>query len=172
MKPRSQDTILVTGLSTVLAVATGAASWFLLCTGKPLFTSAVRRQVQFAIVAPYDSALLTVDRGSVRYDATTGLLSFSVYFGRGTTRLSFSEQPTPGGLGTTPGLYDKLMVKLNTYMSIDSRLGVLSLAHPTELSGGQSALLSSHGSLVVIRPNATLGEADWRHIAAKLEVLP
>ncbi len=172
MKLRSQDASLVAGLSAVLAMVISVASLALLFTGHPIFTANVRRQVRFSIVAPYDSPLLAVDRKSVRYDPATGLLSFAAYLGQGGTRLVFSEQATPTGLGVGRGYYGKLLEKLNKYTTVTAPIGTLDITHPVMLAGAESALLNCRGTLVVIRPSTALDVNQWRAVASNLKVMP
>lgn len=98
---------------------------------------------------------------SVRYNSQTSVLSITTQTQAKTNDIILDEQPTPDVFTNIPQYYQSLLSKLNEYGQIQTNFGSAYLTHPTELHGGQTAVLNSSGTLLFARPLRSLSKSQW-----------
>lgn len=154
-------TILIFGM---MAVALAALSFavYRLTHPTPLVPASILKQVEFVPMVPDARSGWQLQTGSLQYDATQKVLFFNVT--NGTDKLIFSEQATPDQFSDIQGYQDAFLAKLNQYKDFDTAAGTVYLTHPTELSGGQSAVLNEQGTLLFARPSHNLTDNEWRNL--------
>ncbi len=128
----------------------------------------VRKQISFLVFAPGDP--YEVDPKSVSYDDKAKVLYFKAQAGSGAV-LNFNEQATPDSFVDVPEVYSKLTEKLQEYKTLDTAAGRVSLTHPVELKGKQTAVVLSQGTMIFVRPDKDLSEDDWRELFNHLVII-
>ena len=130
----------------------------------------VKKQLSFGVMYPSDNQILFVDQASFSYNSQAGVLGFSGKTPDGKL-ISFNEQATPESFVDIPQVYDKLITSLQPYGSFDSVHGKVSLTHPKELKGGQTAVMNGKGTLVFARPDKDLSSQEWRKLFNSLQLI-
>ncbi|HEY4964397.1 MAG TPA: hypothetical protein VIH90_06935 [Candidatus Saccharimonadales bacterium] len=152
-----------------IVVILGLLSIYFLRSKTTTIPEAVKSQVNFPIMYPSDSSLLTVKPQSIKYNSSDQQLTFVAMYKRCT--VSFSEQPTPSSFIDVPTVYTTLVTNLNEYTSFESINGSVYLLLPKELAGAQSAVMNSKGTLMFARPISMLTVNEWKQIFNDLQVL-
>lgn len=132
--------------------------------------SEISSKINFIVFYPNSNSKVEVDQNSFKFDESTKLLTFTANLAQ--NRLTFAEQSTPERYVDIPQSFDKLIETLNPYTSFDSFYDRVYLTKPKELSGKQSAIMNSKGTLMSI--SATEGELtveDWKRLFNSFEVL-
>ncbi|MDB5178429.1 MAG: hypothetical protein JWN01_372 [Patescibacteria group bacterium] len=124
--------------------------------------SSIKTQLTFPVFYPDPTTGYKIDPGSITYSARDKVLIFNV--SSSGNRIVFSEQGTPGPFNDVAGYYDKFIEKLGGYASFDSTNGKVSLAHPQELKGGQSAIMNAKGTLLFAHPDKDLSDDNWHKL--------
>ena len=157
-------------LTAIILLGAAAYGVVLLVKPKPTIPTDIRKQLSFGVYYPQDKSILDVNKKSFGYDSETSVLSFTGKRSNG-TKVSFNEQATPDNFVDIPQIYDKLVESLHPYTSFDSVNGKVSLTHPAELKGGQSAILNAQGTLMFVRPDHDLTDTEWRQLFTDLHLI-
>lgn len=145
-----------------LAVISGLGIWR--SGQRPALPSAVAEQLSFGVYFPTTKTTIArVDKHTISYQASSGLLGYTATLTDGTT-VSVNQQATPESFVDIPQAYEKLVSSLQPYSSFDSINGKVSLTHPKELQGGQSAVMNAKGTLLFARPSKSLTNDQWRQL--------
>ena len=137
---------------------------------KNAIPSQIKSQLSFIVFYPGPSPDTTVDSSSFKYDQPTHVFSFVVNFMH--QPVTIAEQATPQNFIDIPQGYDKLIESLSEYASFNSYYDKVSLTHPKEFKGQQSAVMNSKGTLVFAHPTSgSLGEDQWRKLFNGLEII-
>lgn len=129
----------------------------------------VLNQAGFGVWYPQRGTLgFMIDRSSVKFSVSgsDGLVSLTAR--SPSNSVTFTEQAVPATFNDVPQLYDAMIQKLLGYASFASINGTVSLTHPVELKGGQTAVLIAQGTLVFVKPAKDLGVDDWHRIMNSL----
>lgn len=130
----------------------------------------IKRQVAFVIFYPSPKAAVVVDANSFKYDTKEKLLSYVVNYAN--TPITIAEQATPQNFIDIPQAYDKLIETLGEYGSFQSYYDKVSLTHPKEFNGQQSAVMNSKGTLVFAHPTkGDLSEDQWKKLFNGFEII-
>ena len=130
----------------------------------------IKSQISFIVFYPGPSTDTSIDTRSFKYDQPTHVFSFVVNFMH--QPITFAEQATPQNFIDIPQAYDKLLESLSEYASFNSYYDKVSLAHPKEFKGQQSAVMNSKGTLVFAHPTSgSLNEDQWRKLFNGLEII-
>ena len=160
ISPRAASIALVV---FALVIAGGIGVWRATASRQSL-PSAVAQQLSFGVYFPTTPTnLATIDKRTISYQAMTGLLSYTARLQDGTT-INVNQQATPTSFVDIPQAYDKLLSSLQPYTSFDSVNGKVSLTHPKELKGDQSAVMNARGTLLFARPSKPLTDTQWRQL--------
>ena len=155
----------VIGLIVLLG---GAATliWFL--WPRPIFSAALKKQVSFVILEPGSGTV--IDRKSINYNSSNGVLTFDAKLASNNS-VVITEQASPSEFSDIPEVYNRITEKLNTYSSFDSVYGKVYLTKPTQLKGGQSAVMDGQGTLTFMHPQNGLSDDDWRRLFNGLNLI-
>ena len=122
--------------------------------------SAIKRKISYQVYVPSKQATeWKISSESIKYDDKQGLLSMTIISSN--NKLFVAEQNTPAQFTDIPQYYPALLSKLSQYSVIQTNLGEVTLTHPKELNGDQTAVLNSHGCLLFVRPQNNLTDAQW-----------
>jgi len=127
----------------------------------------IRKQVAFAIMVPTDNKSL--QKNSEKYNSTEKILTYKATYKN--VELVISEQAMPDQFVDIPQAYDKFLQQLPTYSSFQSINGNVHLAKPANLHGITLAVMDGKGTLMIVRPNKTIADDDWRRFFNDSKVL-
>ena len=136
----------------------------------PTFPTAIKHQAGFVLFYPTDKSILKVDKSTIKFDASNKLVSYITY-NSSNSKIIISEQATPETFVDIPTAYDQLIERLQGYSTFESANGKVSLTHPKELKGPQSAVMNSKGTLMFVRPSVNMSDSDWRLLFNSLQPL-
>lgn len=161
-----QVSLALTGLVIIVLVAVVTRH----SLGSPNFLpTTIAKQVSYGVYYPKDSGQLAVDSKSIVYNPKAAVLSFTAKLADNKL-LNINQQATPQSFVDIPQAYDKLISSLQPYASFESLNGRVSLTHPKELQGSQSAVLNAKGTLLFARSNAELTENQWKQVFNSLQI--
>ncbi|MDL2341804.1 MAG: hypothetical protein QFB87_01860 [Patescibacteria group bacterium] len=162
--------LLSLGLIIVLVCAIGGFAVYKSNQPKGPIPRAIKQQIAFVIFYPSITTGAAVNAASFKYDTQSKLLSYVVsYSGRSIT---VAEQATPQNFIDIPQAYDKLTESLNEFASFDSYYDKVSLVHPKEFNGQQSAVMNSKGTLIFAHPtNGDLTVDQWKKLFNGFEII-
>ncbi|SRR6266540_4081408 len=127
--------------------------------------AAISKQVRFAIYFPGKPWIVAPDEASYQ----NGVLRFgSQQAGK---QLVFTEQTTPPVFSEVPQYFPALLAKMNQYASFGSASGTVYLTKPTELKGGQTAVVENAGTLLFVRPGRDLSDNEWRQLFSTMRTI-
>ena len=129
----------------------------------------ITKQISYGVYYPKDQNQLAVDPESIVYNPKAAVLSFTARLADNKL-LNINQQATPQSFVDIPQAYDKLISSLQPYASFESLNGRVSLTHPKELKGSQSAVLNAKGTLLFARSNAELTENQWKQVFNSLQI--
>jgi len=132
----------------------------------PIIPPAIQTAVTFPILIPDQRQSQPYPVMNMRYDASLSRLTYQTAISG--SLIDISEQATPEAFVDVPQAYDKLIASLVEYKSFGSPQGTVSLTHPKELHGAQSAVMNGKGTLLFARPNKDLDDASWQRLFSKL----
>jgi hypothetical protein len=156
-------------VAAVLMVA-GAVAYVTMRQTGSLLPGSIRTVMTYPVLFPTKTTDFNVDSKTIHYDASAERLTFRGQ-GPGGMQIDFSEQATPQSFVDIPQAYDKLTSSLQEYDTFDSINGKVSLTHPKELGGDQSAVMNAKGTLLFARPNHGLSSEAWRQLFNNLVVV-
>jgi len=162
---------LIIGVLLVVAVATGgtiAAVLYVQSRQSGVISSSIQQHIAFQIYAPIDTSAWAINRSSIAYNSSQGVLSLSV--SSPTNTFVLEEQQTPDIFTNVSQYYPTLLSKLNVYGNFQTGLGTVELTKPTELHGEQTAVLNSAGTLLFVRPKNNLTNGQWGTFFSSLVV--
>jgi hypothetical protein len=126
---------------------------------KPPIPGIIKSQLTSTLVLP-SAKQATIDRNSAKYDSSLKVLSFNATVAG--HKVVMAEQPTPDQFIDIPQAYDKVVENMNAYAQFDSALGTVHLTKPTQLHGGQTAVINAKGTLLFAKPSSNLTDDQWR----------
>lgn len=138
-------------------------------TGNPLPES-IKSQISYKPVYP-SSKTGTLDQKGYQYRSGQQTLSFSVNSNK--NQISFSEQPAPDNLGAGDQVYFPA-IGLHPYAQFQSKLGPVALVRFFQSGNlkptGQSAVLVSHGTLVIAHSDKNMSNEQWKDLINSLKI--
>ena len=151
-------------LGVICLVAAGATAGFIIWehhrtdSGIP---DAIIQKPAFTVFShdPSDKTW-KIQTADAAYDTSQGILKLK-FIHNGNT-MTLTEQVTPGVFTDIPTYYQALLGKLKEYAEIQTTIGTVALTHPVELKGGQSAVISTQGTLMFAHPDHGLSIGDWQ----------
>jgi hypothetical protein len=171
----ARRTIVLISSGIVLLVAGAAAAitlWPKPAT--PLFSAPILDQANFDIYYPGGAATgssdWVINRTATTYDKSSGVLSIHGAQNGTSTTMVLTEQATPGVFSDVPTQYSKMLSSLNEYNELQTPFGTIALTHPTELAGGQTAVVNKGSTLVFARPSANLSDGQWQAFFNSLRI--
>ena len=131
----------------------------------------IKKQVSFVIFWPQKPASVNADKTTIKYDPANKLLTYIAHTTDG-ARLIVSQQPTPDTFNDIPQYYPKFIESLQQYGTFGSLSGIVYLTHPKELKGGQTAVMNSKGTLMLIKPDKAVSDDTWRRLFNNMQIIP
>lgn len=130
----------------------------------------IKQQITYKAVYP-SAKTGSLNQPGYQYQAGQKTLTFTVHSAE--ADLAFTEQPAPSNLGSGNQIYFPA-IGLHPYAQFQSKLGPVALAKfyqsgdlkPT----GQSAVLVSQGTLVIIHSGKDLTNEQWKNLANSLNI--
>jgi type IV secretory pathway VirB3-like protein len=154
---------LLSGVCVIFVVAvvgTCGVILFLRSKSAPIIPVAIQQHLTFQAYVPNSAnKTWTIATKSISYDNQHDVLSLKAVSSNSTVILE--EQQTPQVFSNVPQYYPSLMSKLNQYANVSSSLGTVDLTLPSELHGGQTAVLNTSGTLLFARPLHNMSNAQW-----------
>jgi hypothetical protein len=144
---------------TVLT-ATGIA----LLVMRPVLPKTISKQITFTLLVP--SHEISQVRQTAKFDGSLGQLSYIVKIGQ--NQITVSEQATPENFTLVPQAYDKVVEGMKPYDSFETSLGKISIA---KVSGKQTAVTNTKGTLLFAQANQDMSSDDWRKFFAQFAVV-
>ncbi len=120
----------------------------------------VRKQVSFSILEPQPKTAWELDPKSIIYSTKTNVLTMTAESQNIT--ISINEQAQPDTFNDVPQYYSSLLNKLNQYVDLHTDIGTITLTHPKELNGGQTAVVNLKQTLIFARPSKNLTNSQWK----------
>jgi len=160
---RSHKGALIAGIVCLAVVGAVALCMFWRDPSSSL-PAGLKKQINFATYFPDTSWTVATEDASYQ----NGVLRFTSR--QATRRLTFTEQATPQVFSEIPQYFPTLLTKMNQYASFTSAVGTVYLTKPTELKGGQTAVLEARGSLLFIRPNQEFTDRQWQQLFDSLRL--
>lgn len=171
-KQKQLSTSLVIKVSLVLGATLLGGLYFLFVyhATPNVIPSAIKKQTSFVIFYPGPDPAVVVDAESFKYDNQAKLMSYVITYAN--IPITIAEQATPQNLIDIPQAYDKLIETLSEYGSFQSYYDKVSLTHPKEFNGQQSAVMNSRGTLVFAHPTqGDLTEDQWKKLFNGFEII-
>ena len=169
---RYTRTQLILGVLLVIAIAAGgsiAVVSYLQSRKSGIIPSSIQQHIAFQVYAPSTTSTWAIDTNSISYNSTQGVLSLVV--SSSTNTFALEEQQTPSIFTNVAQYYPTLLSKLNVYGNFQTGLGTVELTKPTELHGGQTAVLNSAGTLLFVRPKSNLTNGQWNKFFSSIVVI-
>jgi hypothetical protein len=133
---------------------------------KPPIPSRIKAQLTSSLLLPKD-ARFHIDRSSAKFEPSLKALSVKVSaFGQ---TIIISEQPTPEQFTDVPQAYQKVLEGMDDYSDFDTGIGSVHLTKPSQLQGGQSAVVNAKGTLLFAKPSSALSTDQWRQFFKSFE---
>lgn len=153
------------GLVAVVSIAATGVRYYQQDSAIP---TPILRKASFPVMEP-DKKIYIINKGSPTYNADEGVLTYKVKGNN--TEFTVTQQQIPDSFSDVPQLYPALLNKMRQYAEIRTNAGTVTLTHPEELKGDQTAVMkSSRGVLVFVRPKRNISEGEWKHFFNSLEV--
>ena len=169
-RPLSTSVALSLGLVVGAGLLLGAYYLFFYHASPNVIPPAIKRQVSFVVFYPSPDPDITLVPNSFTFDPKTKLMVYEISLAN--TPITVSEQSTPQNFIDIPQAYDKLIESLSEYASFQSYYDKVSLTHPKEFHGQQSAVMNSKGTLVFAHPTkGALTEDQWKKLFNGFEVI-
>jgi hypothetical protein len=154
----------------VSLLSIGLSLYFVLRPQKPDIIRQTQKKVGFTIFAPSrDDKTWLLNKESIEYDTTVGVLTLHIQ--QGSNSIVITEQATPEPFTDIPNYSSIFLGKLNEYKELTVSLGTISLTHPTELKGSQSAVMNVRGTLMFLHPTTDLSDNEWKSVFNSLQTL-
>lgn len=164
MNPRKKWLIAAI-IAAVLLVAGGAGYLIYQAQHRPLLPQAIGESVSFSVLYPKLRGL-TVDQKSMSYNDRTHVLIFSAQLNVPRSKLSFTQQPTPGSSsgGGSDIDFNALVRAARKYHEFTVPSGTVVVYDGSSKTAGTTTVLNSQGTALYIRSTPELNDATWRKI--------
>jgi hypothetical protein len=110
-----------------------------------------------------------IDRSSILYDSSASTLFIT--YKSGDNKIVVSQQATPDAFKDIPNYYQKFLDKFHQYRDISTSIGTITLTHPEELKGKQSAVAHIKDTLLFANPDKDLSEEEWKGFFNAFEII-
>jgi hypothetical protein len=120
----------------------------------------IKKQTSFTVLETQAKTDWQISPKSVHYNKDVGLLTMTAT--SDIANLVITEQAQPDVFTDAPQVYPALLNKLNQYQDLHTSIGTVTLTHPKELKGGQTAVANLRQTLIFVRPSRNLTDAQWK----------
>lgn len=162
----SKKTIIATSL--ILSFAALVIGWLIFVSNNSSpIPKQIKRQLSFSTLTPEPGTLWHSSPKSVSYNTNTGVLAMTAT--SGTLTIVVTEQAQPQSFSDVPQVYPTLLNKLNQYEDLQTAIGTVTLTHPKELNGGQTAVAILRQTLIFARPSSNLSGVQWKNFFSSMQ---
>jgi hypothetical protein len=131
--------------------------------------NSIKQQLDFVVLYPPNSSDVHIDRSTVKYDPSNGVLSFvATTYG---IKNTITEQATPDTFNDIPDYYSQFVAKMNDYQTLATYNGQADITRPSSLNGDQAAVMNAKGVLLFAHPIHDLSESQWLRFFNSLQVI-
>ncbi len=168
---RKVKILLAIGLVLLSLGVAGLVFYIKTASSNPVPTS-IKNQVNFKIIYPSASSkLVSYDQSSYSFRTSQNVLSFKVKYNG--NDFAFSEQPAPSALGAGDSVYFPAL-GIHPYAQFKTKLGLVALTRFWASGSlepiGQSALITSKGTLLTIQSKDNLSNQEWKNLCDILKI--
>jgi hypothetical protein len=159
--------LLLVALTCVLA-----SSLFFILSNQPKnpLPKDVQKSINFVVYIPsVDKSIYELDGSSITYSKKVGVLSFSAISKN--NKITITQQAQPDTFTDIPLYYSQMLDKLHQYSEFTTGIGTVTLTHPNELNGGQSAVSKAGGTLLFAHPDKGLTDGEWKDFFNSVDVV-
>ena len=123
----------------------------------------LKQKTGYTVLYPTKNDAAKVDESTFKFDSKDRLLS---YIGRtpSNNKLIISQQAQPATMAAGQPAYDLLIKNMLGYKTFKSDNGDVNLTRPSQFQGDQFAVLRTKDSLLFIRPERDISDAQWAEI--------
>jgi hypothetical protein len=125
----------------------------------------IKDQIHYKVYAP-DKTAAQIDSSSFQFSKDEGVLTYAMTYSN--IHITLSQQAEPEVFRDGP-VYQHLLNKMHQYGEVKTLLGTVTLTHPEELKGGQTAVANNGGTLFFARPDKDLNSDQWRDFFNELK---
>jgi hypothetical protein len=161
--------LLAAGAAAAL-IGVAVSLWLFLPRPSYNIPKTVLEQNAFAIFVPTTGSPWQIDESATKYIEDSGVLSFK-FVREGYPSIAMTQQAKPAVFDDVPNYYSIMLNKLHEYRQIDTQIGAVTLTHPEELKGEQSAVGNLRGTLFFAHPEKDLTDDQWKDFFSSLKVL-
>jgi hypothetical protein len=154
--------LIIIGGAAVLVVV---VIWLVVAynESRAVLPSEIVKSVNYTVLVPGNAKKYPVLEESVKNDPASKVLSYSTTINN--IKVVINQQAEPEAF-TEPAaqvsIYQKLLENMKQYKDLHTDAGTVTLTRPTELQGGQAAVLNANGTLLFAQPTSDLSDADWQ----------
>ncbi len=122
----------------------------------------VAKKVTFPVLVALSDreAEFRLDPDTIEYVAADRMLIYTARMAG--NKIVVTQQALPDAFVDIPNYYNKFLDVLHQYREVQTNVGVVTLTHPKELKGGQSAVKKTPTTLMFVRPDKELSDGEWR----------
>jgi hypothetical protein len=141
----------------------------LVLPGKLAIPDSIKSHLGSTLLVPSGSDY-TGSHSSAKYDSSKQLLAYRINIA-GATSVVVSEQPAPPQFADITTYTDHFVNDLGEYKSFGSPNGTIYLYHPKNAPQLTNAFLLSSGTLMFVKPDNNLTEAQWHAFFTAVQVV-
>ncbi|GAC1502183.1 MAG: hypothetical protein NVS1B10_06860 [Candidatus Saccharimonadales bacterium] len=154
---------------TILLIGLLSIHWLISKRQASAVPMDVKKQAGFSILYPKN---YTIDLNSWHYSKKENALTFAV--NKDKSKLLFTEQKTPLAFQDDQAAYERFVGSLKPFANFKTNIGTVSLTRFISAGDfqqqGQTALLNSKGTFVLVHPSGDLDDQAWRDLFSSIAV--
>ena len=155
--------ILIAGFC-LIAIVVGS---YLLLRPKPFVPKGIESKLSSVTFIPVSPQVVN-QHATVKYNSNLKLLTYkATVFGVNTV---ISEQPTPESFTDVPEVYQKVLDSWNQYQAFDTAQGTVYLTRPGGPNANEVGVMNTKGTLMFVKPDKNLTNAQWRQVFNSLQI--
>ncbi len=151
-----------------ILIATALALYIKISRADPLPAS-IKQQIIFKVA--YPTGIATVGQSDYKYHPDQKLLSYTIHYAG--ESITFQEQPAPASLGAGSQVYYPAL-GIHPYAQFSAPLGPVALTKFYQSGSlkpfGQSAVLATHGTLVIANTTGSLTNEQWKNLFESMKI--
>jgi len=159
---------LVAIVIVIIIICVGLVALYIIHSNKNPIPEVLRSQVDYKIIFPSNAS--TIDSNSYKFQISNQSVSFKVNNNNKT--VVFTEQAAPNALNTGKQPYYPAL-GIHPYAQFSTKLGTVALTKFYQSGNykpiGESAVLSSNGTLVIANTQNNLSNNEWKELFESLK---
>lgn len=166
IKPTKKVWLVIVGVLAIILIA--LLAYLHNANANPLPDS-IKKQVSFKVIYPGSSAIISSP--AYQYQSDQKILSYVTKYNG--VPVTFQEQPAPPNLGSDSQIYYPV-IGIHPYAQFSVSLGTVALTKFYQAGNlkpfGQSAVLATHGTLVIANSGHPLTNEQWKSLFESLKI--